>query len=120
LESWLQPWLFIALLFLRRIGEGFRSVPAVLKSKGLESWLYPRLFYVHCPAVLEVNWRRIAICTCCFKEEGIVELAQALAVNCPAVLEKGESEEFRFVPAVLKMTVLESCLQPWLFIALLS
>jgi hypothetical protein len=29
---------------LRRIAEGFRSVPAVLKKKGLESWLQPWLF----------------------------------------------------------------------------
>jgi hypothetical protein len=43
-ESWLQPWLFIALLLLRRTGEGFQSVPAVLKRKGLESWLQPWLF----------------------------------------------------------------------------
>jgi hypothetical protein len=43
LESWLQPWLFIALLFLRRIGEGFKSVPAVLKRTVLESWLQPWL-----------------------------------------------------------------------------
>jgi hypothetical protein len=61
------------------------SVPAVLRRKGLESWLQPWLFI----ALLfwrEENWRRISICTCCSKGEGIGELAPALAANTPAVL----------------------------------
>ncbi len=78
----LESWLFIALLFLRRIGEGFRSIPAVLERKGLESWLQPWLF------IVLLFLRRIR-------------------------------EGFRSVPAVLKRKGLESWLQPWLFIALL-
>ncbi len=64
---------------------------------------------VHCHAVLEKNWRRISIYTCCSKEEGIGELGPALAVHCPAVLER-VGEGFRSIPAVLKRKGLESWL----------
>jgi hypothetical protein len=87
LESWVQSWLLMVLLFLRK--ENLRRISICIccsKEEGIGE-LAPALA-VHCPAVLEKNWRRISICTCYSKEEGIGELAPDLAVHCPAVLEE--------------------------------